>query len=177
MAALQQTSLFQRSWMLLSCCSWRLRPCCDILTSSCSPSPGSSVAWQALQSGSVHDTKRKPCHSIRFLPGHGELQLREGALGDSHCDANWRRWWEYFFLQFSTFISAPNLEQATAGFCNEDNLTGIREYGAAWASGDMERLQAVLAPDFTLTVEGEDCAVARDDLPTFYANSREQATS
>ena len=82
----------------------------------------------------------------------------------------------FFFLQFSTFISAPNLEQATAGFCNEDNLTGIREYGAAWASGDMERLQAVLAPDFTLTVEGEDCPVARDDLPTFYANSREQAT-
>ena len=96
MAALQQTSLFQRSWMLLSCCTWRLRPCCDILTSSCSPSQGSSVAWQALQSGSVHDTKRKPCHSIRFLPGHGELQLREGALGNSHCDANRRRWWEYF---------------------------------------------------------------------------------
>ena len=81
-----------------------------------------------------------------------------------------------FLFQFTTFISAPNLEQATAGFCNEDNLTGIREYGAAWASGDMERLQAVLAPDFTLTVEGEDCPVARDDLPTFYANSREQAT-
>ena len=40
----------------------------------------------------------------------------------------------------------------------------------------MERLQAVLAPDFTLTVEGEDCAVAKDDLPAFYANSREQAT-
>ena len=40
----------------------------------------------------------------------------------------------------------------------------------------MERLQAVLAPDFTLTVEGEDAAVAREDLPTFYANSREQAT-
>ena len=59
-------------------------------------SPGSSVAWQALQSGSVHDTKRKPCYSVRFLPGHGELQLREGALGDSHCDANRRRWWEYF---------------------------------------------------------------------------------
>ena len=82
----------------------------------------------------------------------------------------------FFFLQFTTFISAPNLEQATAGFCNEENLTGIREYGAAWASGDMERLQAVLAPDFTLTVEGEDAAVARDDLPAFYANSREQAT-
>ena len=81
-----------------------------------------------------------------------------------------------FFMQFSTFISAPNLEQATAGFCNEENLTGIREYGAAWASGDMERLQAILAPDFTLTVEGEDATVAKDDLPAFYANSREQAT-
>ena len=82
-----------------------------------------------------------------------------------------------FILQFSSFISAPNLEQATAGFCNEDNLTGIREYGAAWASGDMERLQAVLAPDFIFSVDGEDCSVARDDIPAFYENSREQASN
>ena len=54
-------------------------------------------------------------------------------------------------------------------------MSGIKEYMAAWASGDMERLQAVLAPDFIFSVDGEDCSVARDDIRAFYKNSREQA--
>ena len=56
-------------------------------------------------------------------------------------------------------------------------MSGIKEYMAAWASGDMERLQAVLAPDFIFSVDGEDCSVARDDIPAFYENSREQANN
>ena len=77
------------------------------------------------------------------------------------------------FLSFS--LSAPGFEEATKGFTNEENVSGIKEYMAAWASGDMERLQAVLAPDFIFSVDGEDCSVARDDIRAFYENSREQA--
>ena len=75
------------------------------------------------------------------------------------------------------FSSAPKLEAQTAGFRNEKNLKGIKEYGAAWASGDMERLLLVLAPDFTLTLHGQQTKIKRDDIPAFYEASRKKVTN
>jgi len=69
---------------------------------------------------------------------------------------------------------APNLGAQTAGFSNEKNLKGIQEYGAAWASGNMERLLSVLAPDFTLTLDGEPSAITRDAVAAFYKTSRKR---
>ena len=80
------------------------------------------------------------------------------------------------------FPSVPTLENLTVGFNNEENLQGIHEYGAAWASGDMDRLLRVLHPvSFTLgvTLDAQSCSetsfqVARDDVPSFYENYRKR---
>ena len=85
-------------------------------------------------------------------------------------------------LHFSQVIistiasAAPKLEALTEGFSNKENLKGIQAYGAAWASGNMETLLALLAPDFTLTVEGEPSAIAREDVPAYYETSRKKVT-
>ena len=75
------------------------------------------------------------------------------------------------------FSSAPKLEAQTAGFRNEKNLKGIKEYGAAWASGDMERLLLVLAPDFTLTLDNQHSKITRDDIPAYYETSRRKVNN
>ena len=78
-------------------------------------------------------------------------------------------------FNISTFFSsAPKLEAQTAGFSNEKNLKGIEEYGAAWASGDMERLLLILAPDFTLTLDGQQSKITRDSIPAYYETSRKK---
>ena len=79
----------------------------------------------------------------------------------------------FLSLQLSEISSsAPKLEVVTEGFTNEENLTGIKAVGAALASGNMETLLPLLAPDFTLTVEGQPSPIAREDVPAFYETSR-----
>ena len=75
------------------------------------------------------------------------------------------------------FSSAPKLEAQTAGFRNEKNLKGIKEYGAAWASGDMQRLLLVLAPGFALTLDGQHSKITRDDIPAYYETSRRKVNN
>ena len=65
----------------------------------------------------------------------------------------------------------------TEGFVNEENLKGIKAYGAAWASGNMKTLLPLLATDFTLTVDGQLSAIAREDVPAFYETSRKKVVS
>ena len=81
-------------------------------------------------------------------------------------------------FHISTFFSsAPTLKAQTSGFRNEKNLKGIKEYGAAWASGDMERLLLVLAPDFTLTLDNQHSKITRDDIPAYYETSRRKVNN
>ena len=83
------------------------------------------------------------------------------------------------------FSPAPPLEAQTVDFSNKENLKGIEEYGAAWASGNMETLLPLLAADFTLTLGGPDfaltveepSAIAREDVPAFYETSRKKVVS
>ena len=65
----------------------------------------------------------------------------------------------------------------TEGFVNEENLKRIKAYGAAWSSGNMKTLLPLLATDFTLTVEGQRSAIAREDVPAFYETSRKKVVS
>jgi len=83
-------------------------------------------------------------------------------------------WEQAVVIPIGVDRDAPNLGAQTAGFSNKENLRGIEEYGAAWEAGDMERVLSVLAPDFTLNLDGEPSSISRDAVAAYFKTSLEK---